>query len=269
MQDEHQATIDRALGMFTRPRRREARPEEAEILKGARRLSIDYGGLELAAWAWGEGKRALLVHGWESRAAHMSAFVPGLIDRGYEVIALDAPAHGDSQGELTDVVDYGRALLDVERQLRPLDAIIAHSVGSAAVLYALANGAKAKASVHLCGPSSLTRVIRRAARMFGLDETGAAQLENLMSVHLGSDLDLMDLTNLRHGMAHPALILHDPEDQEVPVGESHELAVAWPGAALMLVPGVGHRKIIQDPETVSRVTEFVIDAAARSTERIQ
>ena len=234
-----------------------------QALSNATRHVINYGSASLAAWSWGEGPPVLLLHGWESRASHMIGFVPELIRAGLCAIALDAPAHGESDGDTTDVVDYGRAVTTAAAHFGPLAALIAHSVGSAAALYAYAHGVRVEASVQLCGPASLTRVLRRGGAAAGLDATGIARLEALMVAHLGLPLEEMELSSLCAGMVHPALILHDPEDRELCVSESRTLAAAWPGSTLSFVSGLGHRRILRDPSVISSVVGFITNELAK------
>ena len=139
------ASSDPALRIFnalTRPRRRPKSADDEQALAGAIRHTVGYRGEALAAWSWGTGAPVLLLHGWESRASHMTAFVPDLLRFGLRVIALDAPGHGESGGDTTDVVDYGRAVIAAADHFGPIAGVIAHSVGSAASLYAYAHGVR-------------------------------------------------------------------------------------------------------------------------------
>ncbi|MFZ6638375.1 alpha/beta fold hydrolase [Undibacterium sp. TC4M20W] len=261
--------IDMILQAFTRPQRQAETEDDKKALAQARLVSIPYAGLELRAWTWGQGPQVLLLHGWESRASHMAGFVVPLLRAGFSVTALDAPAHGASQGETTNVLDYGKAVVAVAKHLGPLTATIAHSVGSAASLYAFAQGVQVKASVHLCGPASLTRVFQHAARAGGLDETARQQLEDMLASSIGVPLSAMDLSQLQQGMRHPALILHDPEDKEMPYTESQALAAAWPQASLVPSAGTGHRRILRTPEIHAAAVSFIINKlAADIVERV-
>lgn len=260
--------VDPAFQVFmalTRPRRRRASSEQMQALSGATRLAVDHCGTALAAWAWGEGAPVLLLHGWESRASHMAAFAPELVQAGFRAIALDAPAHGESPGEVTDVVDYGTAVAAAAAQFGPLAAVIAHSLGSAAALHAYAHGVRVQASVQLCGPASLARVLQRAGASAGLGAADIARIEAMMVERLSAPLSVMDLSSLRHGMLHPALILHDPDDPELPASESHALAEAWSGSTLSPVASVGHRRILHDPSVISSAVRFITDATTSPT----
>lgn len=257
-------SMDRVLNAFIRPARRPASDDEARCLSGASRDTLPWGGQQLAVWRWGAGTPVLLLHGWESRASHMTAFVPPLLQAGFSAIALDAPAHGESTGEFTNVIDYGRAVVGLADRLcigtpeAPFAGVIAHSVGSAAALYAYAHGVHTAASVQLCGPSSLTRVLHGVARANGLDSAGRALLVQRLESRLGVPLSSMNLSELNHGLRHPALVIHDAQDTELHVGESRALVKAWPQATLLLVEGLGHRRLLRDAAIISRAADFLL-----------
>jgi pimeloyl-ACP methyl ester carboxylesterase len=242
---------------LTHPRRVTPSPENQTALAGATRLDVIHRGLRLAVWAWGKGPPVLLLHGWESHAGYMAGFVAPLIQAGFSVYALDAPGHGESDGSATDAVDFGRAVLSAVESLGMPHAIIGHSVGSAAALFAFSRGANVRASVHLAGPSSMERVLRRGCASAGLDESGTQQVLDNMAEQIGEPLAIMDLERLQPGLKHRSLILHDAEDMEIPFSESVELAQVWQGSTLEVVARLGHRRILRSPMVVQRVVTFL------------
>jgi predicted alpha/beta hydrolase family esterase len=246
-----------AVHIFTTPRKRAETAEDIESLNGAARFSMTYGAIELNYCVWGMGAPVLLLHGWESRASHMAGFVPGLVRAGFSVIALDAPAHGDSTGTKTNAVDYGRAVTHFSRHFGDIVAVIGHSVGSAAALYAFAHGLRVKASVHLCGPASMSRVIRRGGKAGGLDEASLDRLEIEMEKEVGAPLNILGLESLKPGMKHPSLLMHDPKDQEMPFEESLILSKAWLGSTLKEIQDVGHRRILRSTSVIEASVEFI------------
>jgi pimeloyl-ACP methyl ester carboxylesterase len=72
-----------------------------------------------------------------------------------------------------------------------------------------------------------------------------------MEEHISQPITSMELRALADGLRHPALLLHDPADREVPYGESCALAKAWRGAKLVDMAGAGHRRIIGHPEAIA------------------
>ncbi|WP_161554273.1 alpha/beta fold hydrolase [Stenotrophobium rhamnosiphilum] len=255
--------IEKVFGWMTKPEQRAATDQERKALAGATRHQFSFEGLSLSAWIWGQGKPVLLLHGWESRAAHMAAFVPPLLERGFQVIALDAPAHGESQGEFMDVVKYGRAILATASDLGPFAGVIAHSFGAGAALYAYANGLQVPACVQLAGPSTLTSIMRHLSSLVSLNEQSIAHLRTMLNEHAGVPIEVMDIDALQSGRAHPALLIHDPEDRVVPASNSYELLAAWPDASFLRVAGLGHKRILSDVFVVSSAVGFIAHAQSK------
>src|ERR1035441_6411656 len=48
-----------------------------------------------------------------------------------------------------------------------------------------------------------------------------------------------------------ALIIHSMDDEQCPVANSQAMAELWPGSELVLLDGLGHRLIAQDPDVVA------------------
>jgi len=256
--------MEQVLARMTRPRRQPLDEEGRRLLLEGMRDEVWHAGRMLVVHTFGDARpdaatgaprrRALLVHGWESRAASWHVLARRLVAEGWHVTAIDMPGHGESAGEASNVMAMGRALLAVSGWLGPVDAVVAHSLGSPAALYAFAHGLRAGASVHLAGPSSLIRALERTACAVGVD---AAVLRARFEALTGLDPAQMELERLAAGMRHPALLLHDPLDPEVHWSESAALANAWDGAQLEAVNGVGHRKIIGENGVVDRIVRFL------------
>lgn len=252
--------VELVLARMTQPRRRAADAAQQAWLATGELQGLEHGGARLAIRTWGldAGRpRVLLVHGWESSAGAWHVLGPRLVQAHYGVIAVDAPAHGDSSGSMTDVRAMGEAVAAVARVIGPIDALVAHSLGSPASLYAFAAGLRVRTSVHLAGPSSLLRAFDRAARLARLDENGARALRERFMLTTGYLPAEMELDRLADGLRHPALLLHDPDDDEVAYRESEALAAAWPQAHLAPVVAGGHRRLPTSEAVASRVIDFL------------
>lgn len=251
--------------LLTRPRRGAATADDVACLRSgtARRATVQ--GHGLAGWSWGDaGPRIMLVHGWESRASHLGHFVEPLRAAGFQVWAFDAPAHGDSPDSPASVVHHGKALLRIAQEHGPFDGVLAHSAGSPAALYAFRHGMRVASSVHVAGPASLERVVRRLARAGALDVEETGKLLAMMEAFIGQALASMELEALADGLRHPALLLHDPADPEVPYEETALLAQSWHGAKLVRMDGAGHRRIIRDPRTIAQTLAHFLETIPRA-----
>jgi len=84
-----------------------ARPSsELPYYESANHSSIKYNGKDVALYTWGEGEKTIImVHGWASRGTRMGNLADPLNERGFQVVTFDAPAHGDSEGRTTNLLE--------------------------------------------------------------------------------------------------------------------------------------------------------------------
>ncbi|UJJ31166.1 alpha/beta hydrolase [Halopseudomonas maritima] len=246
------SALDSACRAFSVPQRIQASSLERSVLSQGKHDTHPYVDGDIAHWTFGLGPRVLLVHGWDSRGSHLAAFIEPLLRAGFSVTLLDLPAHGDSGGHLSSPVHAGRALASLAQALGPIHGVVAHSLGSAASLWAFAHGLEVNASVHLCGPSSLSPMLQLQALGHGLSPDEQTAFVSWVEKHIGIPVAEMDLAALKHGLRHTGLIMHDPADRLVPFAASTDLQRQWPGAKLIELEGLGHRRILTDPQVIAR-----------------
>jgi pimeloyl-ACP methyl ester carboxylesterase len=245
---------------FSAPERVPLTADERAALAGHAEPPLRHEGCKLARWTLGAGPRVVLVHGWNSRGAHLLAFARPLVDAGFSVTLFDLPAHGDSSGHAASVVHAGRALRAVVADIgAPVHGVIGHSMGSAAALLAFAHGWQVRRSIHLAGPSSLTPMVKGLAAVHGLGPTDAAAFAGWVEGFIGTRLAYVDLERLQHGLRHDGLIVHDPEDRTVPFAASEALHAAWAGSRFEPVRGLGHRRLLADPGVIARSVAFMAE----------
>ena len=102
-------------------------------------------GLELGAWYMPGrpgGPSAVLLHGYRSRRSESIPIAEILVNEGYSVLAVSMRAHGDSEGDYTDVgyssrrdVEAAVAWLEQRRPGKPI-LVQGTSMGAAAAIYA-------------------------------------------------------------------------------------------------------------------------------------
>ena len=61
------------------------------------------------------------------------------------------------------------------------------------------------------------------------------------------------------------LIYHDEKDLFVPITDGEEIAERWPNAKLVRTQGLGHHRILRDPEIIQACTEFFSGPKLRQT----
>lgn len=251
------AAADVARRLFFSPRRHAPRPWERAAEQSGERLTV---AANLRALRWGrrDDPIVLLLHGWEGRATQWARFVGPLLAAGKQVVALDGPAHGQSPGREAHVLEFARAVLATGATLGPLDAAVGHSMGGSAIAVALSQGLRARRAVLLASPSSVAGVIDRFIGLVGLPPAAARRFGRQVERTVGLTPEHLDVADLGRRLGHVgALVVHDPADAEIPYADGAAIAAAWPGARLLTVEGVGHRRILADDDVVDAVTGFV------------
>lgn len=247
--------------------RRHPRPTwEVEALATAdERFPIPHDGKLLPAWRWGGGPRTvLLVHGWEGRGSQMAAFVEPLVERGFSVVTFDVTGHGDAPAGIASVVEHARAVASVGAFLRaqgPLHAVIAHSVGGAASLFATRLGFDAGRLVLVAPPTSPERFAAGFGAMMGLGpdvlQGMVARVERRYGMAMADLLVLPDAARF----AKPLLVVHDQDDRVVEPEAGAAIAAAAPLGRLVSTQGLGHSRILRAAEVLAEVIPFVTDGA--------
>lgn len=257
--------------LFTTPRRHRRPDRERAVLATARELVVDVTlrsphargtRCSIATWRWGHGPAVLLVHGWEGRGSQLGALVEPLVAAGMSVVAFDAPGHGDSPEHRLYLTDLADCIADVATAVGPLHGLVAHSFGAAGALLAQARGgALARRLVMIAPNVLLDDALRRFARVVGLDENDRGALEQRLADHTGLASDMLALDRLvgardtsREGAM---LVVHDRGDREVPFEHGERLAAVWPAAELRTTDGLGHRRILRDPQVIAASVDFV------------
>lgn len=243
--------------LFFRPSRADARPHEDAFLAGGERFSFTTSRGVLAAWAWGSGPTVLLVHGWSSRTARFRVIGPALVEAGFRVIGYDHPAHGDSPGTRTSLVEVAATLLEVTRQTGPLYAAVGHSLGGAAVAVALARGLALERAVLIAPFSASPDFVARFAAIVNLPPAARDLMIRNIERRFQMKFEDLYIPSLVTRFAIPAMIIHDREDLDIPFSEGEAIAQAWPGARLVEAEGVGHHAIMRDEEIAARIADFL------------
>ncbi len=249
--------------LFMTPPRPRISPRVADVLARGEPIGVPWRGGALRAWSWGTGPTVLLVHGWGGYGAQLASFVPALGAAGYRAVAIDGPAHGGSSGRRTSLVEFAEAILRVAEEVGPLDGIVAHSFGGAATAVAMSRmsqmsrGLRLRRAVFVAPASDPLMATRRFAAALGLPEPGRRVMQARLERRVGVRFEDLVIPPLAAGFDMPLHVVHDRGDREVPWEEGSAIAAAWPGAELVTTHGLGHYRILHDPEVIRGAVTFL------------
>jgi pimeloyl-ACP methyl ester carboxylesterase len=244
--------------LWYRPQRHRPPAREQALLGRARHVPMHHAGKRIAVYDWGKGPTVMLVHGWSGRGAQLGEFVKPLVGAGYRVVAFDAPAHGRSDGRDTTLPEISEVILKLVADFGPVHAVIAHSFGVPCVLFALQQQGFARRVVALSTPATLDGLLEKFAGTLALSPRTVQIMRDMLVQRFGEDVwTRFSVQNMAQRIGLPALIIHDRDDRDVPWQEGEAVARAWPNARFLRTEGLGHRRILRDPEVIDRVVRFL------------
>jgi len=247
--------------LFSTPRRRKETGAEQAALGQARTFHFSSGGLRLRAHAWGEGPAVLCLHGWEGQGLQFHAFIEPMTKAGFSVLTFDQPGHGGSQGRQSGPREWAQAIQDLVARVGPIHGAVAHSLGAVGAALAVDQGLPMPRLVLLAPPAGPDRYYRLLLSLLGFPETEHAAAFQAYVDRTGLPPERIRVQSLAARITAPVLVIHDRQDREVPWPEGAAIASACPGAILQTTEGLGHRRIIRDPQVIEQTIAFLAEAA--------
>jgi pimeloyl-ACP methyl ester carboxylesterase len=224
-------------------------------------FTVTSGNYRITGYSFGQGPLVLLAHGWSGHARQLARFITPLVESGKRVVAIDMPAHGASTGKEATLFDMARAIRDVASVCGNLEGAIGHSLGAAALTWAMRSGLEVERVVLLAPALEPSGFAHRVSTGLGLVESAEAGFMARIEARVGRSMESMRLSQHVSELKAEALILHDPEDNEIPLEHGQELAAHWPNSTFDTVSGVGHHGILKSPWVVERATRFLVQAS--------
>jgi len=260
------------FALFKRPAARSrVRTAERELHERAVTEHLTVNGKRVVVYRWGDGSRpVLLLHGWQSRASRFTAYVPRLLALGLSPIAFDAPGHGDSAGRETTILEYRELIGRLHERYGTFEAVIAHSFGVACAFLALRDGVRAERLVAVSGVAEFSYLVDGFCGQLGLNDRLKAGLVRRIERELFPDTPALwerfDATHRPEDLPLPIMVIHDENDDVVPLHQAHRLKAAYGDRLQLLVTkGLGHRRILAEPTVVDNAIGF-LESTARPAE---
>ncbi len=253
-----QKAIDLFLTPFDKPRHLDPK----DTFKTALEKNITVNDLSIKTYTWGNGsKTVLLVHGWESRSCYMSSFVPHLLENGFKVIAFDGPAHGLSDGKMTNMVDFGKVTNFILSQDSSIQKIIVHSFGGPSTVYTLANSVyknQIDQMVIIASPNNISDVLSRFCTFFHIPTKMEKRMVGIIEKLLNHPIEqsYMNYNIPKIGLK-SILLVYDELDDIVPFQDGLDVFEANPNTSLILSKGLGHSKMKYYPEIIESIVDFL------------
>ena len=249
-----------ALYLFFRPQRFKRPLREEEMHSNAFKTScfipkIDKE-IQLYKFA-GKGPKVLLLHGWSGRGTQLFAFADELRKSNAEVVTFDMPAHGQSLGNKTNIVELVACINEVNTKFGPFEHAIAHSMGSMALLRALRDGISMKSVAIIGSGDKIRNVFYRFSEQLQFSDKVTKLMIQTVEKQFGMNLENYSSSMSLEHLEMPLLIVHDKDDKETPFANSKDLHEIAKNSELLLTSGLGHHRILRDSKTVQYIVQFI------------
>lgn len=246
-----------ALKLFMTPLDFKPRDAERELAKLAKSSFVHTKAGDLCVYDWGgEGPMVLLVHGWSGRGTQMGTIAVHLKANGFHPISFDAPAHGRSSGGQASLLAFSEAVTELQTHYGCLLAV-GHSLGGSSLILSESRQHRFHQIVTIGSTASVREAMIDFARKMGFESPLLKSMIRHTEHKFGMRLETASAGTLAPMMAARGLIIHDTQDEEVPVHNAEELHKAWKQSQLLLTEGLGHRKILHQPEIHEKIAEFL------------
>ncbi len=253
------ATKKIILKRFFKPKTYDLTPLEKEYLENGTSFHIYVHGKKIQCWKWGIGPGLLFVHGWNGRGINFTYFFKSFIDAGFSVITYDAPAHGESEGQVTnyfELTDTVRSFLDPSHGLN-IQGIIAYSIGASAAINCISKDKPSIDAVLIAPALKLKEILFNAFNYHGVPEIVYRNLVGEMERFYGYDVHQDNPYVLAKIIPSKMLIVHDMDDRTIPYRDSKILSEKTDNVFLHTTQGLGHKRILRDKEVVDVVKAYI------------
>ncbi|EAR02069.1 alpha/beta fold hydrolase [Maribacter sp. HTCC2170] len=232
----------KAFNLFCTPRKGKVRPEQQEFLEQAKSQRIKVKDLELQAYEWkGSNETVLLLHGWESNAFRWRNLISYLNNEDYNIVAFDAPAHGNSTGTILNVPLYTECTEAIVDYYKP-QIVIGHSVGGMNTLYHHEKypNDQIKKIVTIGSPSKLQDIMEHYQQLLKFNDSVFSALDDYFKDYFGFRIHEFSTSTFTGHLSKRGLVIHDEEDSIAPFKASESVHANWENSTFYKTKGLGH-----------------------------
>ena len=236
------SAAEASLNIFSSPRKGKIAPMQADFLDSALKEELLFDDLPIMTYRWtGKNKTVLLVHGWESNAFRWKKLIGELQNKDHEVIALDAPAHGDSGSKFFNALLYAEFINVVSNRFNP-EVIIGHSVGGMASVFSQYNypQVQLKKLVLLGSPAHFNDALQRYVDMMGYNKKVHQTMKSIIHERYDHDSSHFSTAKFAKTINAEGLIIHDEKDKIVPFNDAQLISSNFQNSKLISFTGSGH-----------------------------
>jgi esterase/lipase len=255
-------TATKAFELFCTPLEKEeiSKPSTFHAATG---LAFTLNGKKVVGHKWGNNpnKRVLILHGFSSASYKFHKYVHPLLQNNFEVLAFDAPAHGNSEGKTVNAVEYCQMIEMVIKKYGPIQHFIAHSFGGIALSLAMERIEHTSATkiVFIAPATETTTAINMAFKMLQIKSNIIRKhFDEVIYQRSGKKTAWFSINRAIKNCKATILWIHDEGDRITPFEDTLPTRQAnLPNVTFKITQGLGHKRIYHSKEIMQSIFEFL------------
>lgn len=207
-----------AIKLFSTPQKGRLNEKETQYLNAAIQEDIIHENISIKTYCWkGTKETILLAHGWESNSFRWKSLIEMLRPLDYTIIALDAPAHGNSGGKLFNALLYSECIHTVAKKFK-VNTLVGHSVGGTATIFSQYKKQleSIKKIVSLGAPAGFVDVFKRYETMMGYNKKVSQAMDQYVLREFNHLPEYYSAPNFTKEIEAKILVVHDKKDRIIP-----------------------------------------------------
>lgn len=247
-----------SMHLFSTPRGGRMLPYQKSFLdKSDEQIVLDYNGAAIQTYHWkGTGKKILLMHGWESNSWRWRKLIKVLREQDYDIMSMDAPAHGLSGSKIFNADLYSNMANVVVEYFHP-ETVIGHSVGGMAVLFHghTYKETSVKQRIVLAPPDRWLDLAKKFHGILGLNKRVIGALEEAFQNFFPMPQSYYNCSDFVVNLDGTGLLIHDEDDLINESKEGQTIASNWENSIFVKTKGFGHA--LQNKEVFDIICRFI------------
>lgn len=231
-----------ALFLFRYPQSGRLKEHQKALLKDSEKSAVYVEGKRIQTYRWsGRGRRVLLMHGWQSNSARWIPLVREMQKKSLDIISMDAPAHGASDGRFFDAYQYALALDIVVKEFQP-EIIVAHSIGGLTALYYKSHfeSEGIKKIISLGAPDRLTDLTAVFIKLLGFSKRTVAAYNREFTNYFEQEQSYYSSSNFVKRISISGAVIHDRNDTLNKYRDGINISENWKNATFYTTSRLGH-----------------------------
>lgn len=249
-----------AIKLFRTPFKFKTPNRELPMISKSRKemVLIDELQKDIMVYHYGNSdKKVLLIHGWSGRGTQLFKIADLLLAHGFSTISFDAPAHGNSTGTETMMSEFIICTRVLNEKYGPFEIGIGHSLGGMTILNAMNRNIPFQKAICIGSGNSIFDIMKEFVKKLEMKPIIAKMMKAHYDKEFGVDLEQFSSYNVAKNIEIPVLIIHDADDEDVPVTCAYAIHQNLKNSELMITHKLGHRKVLGDKKVLEKIITFI------------